>query len=172
MINIIAAVAKNGVIGSDGRIPWHIPEDMKYFRKTTTGGIIIMGRRSYEEIGRPLPERQNIIVSVSRTFCGKDLITARSLSHALELAEAFIRVNECSGEIFLCGGAKIYNEGLSVADRLYLTEIDREYDGDTFFPQFSRDEFRLISETRCDNAGLYFNVYDRIRNTDQVKSDI
>lgn len=161
MVNIIAAVAKNGVIGSGGSIPWKIPEDMKYFRHTTTGGIIIMGRRSYEEIGSPLPERQNIIVSGSRTFCGKDLMTARSLRHALELAEAFIRVHECSGEIFLCGGSQIYAEGLRIADRLYLTELDREYDGDVFFPQFSRDEFILFSETRCEDAGLSFKVYER-----------
>ncbi len=161
MINIIAAVAANGVIGSGGKIPWYIPQDMHYFRRITSGHIIIMGRRSFEEIGRPLPDRLNIVVSRSKSFRSSELITAKSLGQAVELAEKEIKNGKLRREIFLCGGAGIYREGLGIADRLYLTELDREYEGDVYFPHFSGKDFRLVSSERCDEAELCFNVYLR-----------
>ena len=165
MINIIAAVAANGVIGSGGKIPWHIPQDMNYFRRITSGHIIIMGRRSFEEIGRPLPDRLNIVVSRSKSFRSSGLITAKSLSQAVELAEKEIKNGKLRREIFLCGGAGIYREGLGIADRLYLTELDREYEGDVYFPHFSGKDFRLVSSERYDEAELSFNVYLRNVNS-------
>ncbi len=161
MISIIAAAAKNGVIGSGGRIPWRIPEDMAYFRETTTGSTVIMGRHTFEEIGDPLPERLNIVVSTSRSFCGQHLMTARSLDHAIELAHAFARSYDEFRDIFLCGGAAIYREGMEIAQRIYLTQLDDEYEGDTYFPRFTDKEFRLVSSRRCESARLSFNVYDR-----------
>ena len=100
MISIIVAVAKNGVIGSCGKIPWDIPEDKVYFKKITSGGIVIMGRRTFEEIGFPLPNRYNIVVSEKKNFCGENLRTSVNLENALELARTYALEN-CIDEIFL-----------------------------------------------------------------------
>lgn len=158
MISIIAAAAKNNVIGSGGRIPWNIPEDMAYFRRITTGGAVIMGRRTYEDIGRPLPKRLNIVISSKRRFIGDDLLTAVSLADAIDLAKSSGRDN-----IFLCGGGAVYREGLDIADRIYLTRINRDYEGDVFFPEISEKDFRLVSEEYCKEADITFYVYDRKR---------
>lgn len=162
MINIIAAVAKNGVIGSDGKIPWNIPEDKSYFKKITLGGIVIMGRRTFEEIGFPLPDRYNIIVSKQKNFFGEKLITATSLDNALELARIYGKEHGIE-EIFLCGGEKIYAQGLHFADRIYLTELNDEYEGDTFFPKFSTDEFCLSEQICVCDAKLCFCVYEHCK---------
>lgn len=158
MICIIAAAASNGVIGAGGRIPWDIPEDMAYFRKTTYGGAVIMGRKTYEEIGRPLPGRLNIVVTSNKEFKADGVMSANSLAKAVELAKS-------SGkeDIFLCGGASIYREGLDIAERIYLTVINKEYDGDVFFPEFSDKEFVLFSSETCETAHITFRVYDRIK---------
>lgn len=162
MISIIACAAKNRVIGSGGDIPWDIPADRAYFRKITTGGVVIMGRKTYESIGFPLPDRYNIVVSRSRRFSGEMLRTAGSLEEALELALAYAEKHEKISGIFLCGGERIYAEGLKYAQRIYLTELDREWDGDRFFPEFSSGDFRLVKRTYGDVPGLCFSVYERI----------
>ncbi len=160
MINIIVATAENGVIGSGGKIPWDIPEDKAYFKKITSGGIIIMGRKTFEEIGFPLPNRYNIVVSEKKNFCGENLRTAVSLDDALEIARIHAEENG-NDEIFLCGGEKIYRQGMKYAQRMYITEIKGKYDGDTFFPEFDREEFRL-SERICICGGkLSFCIYER-----------
>ncbi|MBQ1433319.1 MAG: dihydrofolate reductase [Ruminococcus sp.] len=156
MISIIAAVSRNGVIGADGKIPWDIPEDMAYFSRTTTGGAVIMGRRTYEDIGRPLPERYNIILSAKLKKAPEGTVLADNLEKAIELAENSGREN-----IFLCGGAAVYREGLAIADRIYLTVIDRDYEGNVFFPKFSEKDFRLTSCEKCPSAPITFRVYDR-----------
>lgn len=160
MISIIAAVAENGVIGSDGKIPWDIPEDKAYFKKITSGGIVIMGRRTFEEIGFPLPNRYNIVVSGNKDFCGENLRTAVNLDHALELARIYANENS-TDDIFLCGGEKIYSQGMKYAQRMYITEINGSYDGDTFFPEFSRDEFRLSERICMSDGKLSFCIYER-----------
>lgn len=166
MISIIAAAAKNGVIGSNGRIPWDIPEDRAHFRKITSGGIVIMGRRTYEEIGSPLPDRFNIVVSASRSFSGRSLRTAGSLRKALAIAA--VRARKTGEQVFLCGGGKIYARGLKYASRIYLTELDDEYSGDAFFPKFSKKSFRCVSRTRSDELRLCFCVYERAMSTRAV----
>ena len=160
MISIIAAMAKNRIIGANGTLPWSIPQDMEYFRKVTDGGTIIMGRRTFESIGKALPGRLNIVISGSRSFCGEYLMTARSLEQALDLARAYSRKQESFSQVFLCGGAEIYRQGLNIADRIYLTEIDAEFEGDVFFPELP-DKFSLISSQRCEEAGLSFNIYEK-----------
>lgn len=162
MISIIAAAAKNGVIGSGGDIPWDIPADRAYFRKITTGGVVIMGRRTYESIGFPLPDRYNIVVSRSKHFSGKMLRSAESLEKAIMLARAYAEKHRGISGIFLCGGERIYAEGLKYAQRIYLTELDDRFDGDRFLPEFSSDEFTLTSRTRDEGSRLYFSVYDRV----------
>ena len=162
MVSIIAAVAKNGVIGSCGRIPWNIPEDMEYFRKVTIGGIVIMGRKTYEEIGRPLPERFNIIVSQSKNFSGDNLRTVRSLEEAISLGEQYADKNGIQSRIFLCGGQRIYSQGMKYAKRLCLTEIDADYNGDAFFPELDRERFRLESKIIGKTPGVKFCVYEAV----------
>ena len=163
-VNIIAAVASDGTIGKNGSIPWDIPEDRSYFRRLTTGNVCIMGRRTFESIGRPLPERQCIVVSSEREYTGEMLCSAISLREAIEKANAYITENSPSASIFLCGGSRIYSEGLELACRLYLTELDRPYHGDTLFPEFSSEDFICISRRSAETPGCTFAVYERTGN--------
>ncbi|SFD16056.1 dihydrofolate reductase [Ruminococcus albus] len=162
MICIIAAVAANGVIGSNGSIPWDIPEDRQYFRDITQGGAVIMGRLTYESIGRLLPGRYNIVVSGSTDYTGRMLKTVSNLDEAIKAAETYIH-RKREGHIFLCGGAEIYRQGLRYADKLYLTELYDEYEGDVYFPEFSRNEFNCVSCDVHNELKLRFCVYERIK---------
>ena len=128
MISLIVAYAKNHVIGNKGCIPWRIKGEQKRFKELTTGNVVIMGRRSYEEIGHPLPNRMNIIVSNTRKFEAENCMTAGSLKEAIEMAG--------DREIFISGGARLYEESLPYVEKMYVTEIDCEIEGDTYFPDF------------------------------------
>lgn len=130
---LIVAVARNGVIGRDGRLPWHLPEDLKHFKRTTNGHAIIMGRKTHESIGRPLPGRRNVVVTRgSARFEGCE--TASSLEEAIALAR---QTDDCP---FVIGGASLYERALPFATEVYLTEIDEDIEGDTRF-ELSLDEF-------------------------------
>ena len=134
MISIIVAVAKNGVIGKAGKMPWKIPGEQRQFKELTTGHVVIMGRKSFEEIGHPLPDRKNIVVSKTKVFSGENLITAKSLEEALTLAG--------KEEIFIAGGAELFQKALPLADRIYITYVDLEVpNGDRFFPDFPEEEY-------------------------------
>lgn len=123
---LIVAVARNGVIGRAGTLPWHLSEDLRHFKQTTSGHAIIMGRRTYESIGRPLPKRRNIVVTRSGApFEGCE--TATSLPEAIALAR---ETDDCP---FIIGGASLYAEALPIATEVHLTRIDHDYEGDTFF---------------------------------------
>ncbi len=158
-INIISAVSANGVIGKNGKIPWNIPEDMQYFRDTTKGNVVIMGRKTFESIGIPLSQRFNIVVSKNKLYMDKNMLSATSLEEALEIAGEYASQNNC--EIFLCGGSRIYSEGIKYADRLYLTELDFECEGDVFFPSFDKKCYTLIKSDYHADLGLKFNIYER-----------
>lgn len=162
MTAIIAAVSRGGVIGANGSIPWDIPEDRAYFRELTTGGAVIMGRLTYESIGRPLTGRLNIVISHSRHYSGRLLLTAEGLDEAVETAENVLRCRGMSGDVFICGGSAVYRQGLALADRLYLTELYDEYDGEVYFPEFSRSEFVLTSCDDRPELRLRFCIYDRV----------
>ena len=134
MISIIVAVSKDGAIGKGGEMPWKIPGEQQQFKELTTGNVVIMGRRSYEEIGHPLPNRKNIVVSKTKVFSGENLITAKSLEEALSLAG--------EEEIFIAGGAELFQKALPLADRIYITYVDLEVpDADRFFPDFPEEEY-------------------------------
>ena len=135
MIAVIAAVSENGVIGKNGSIPWHIPGDLAFFRKLTTGNTVIMGRNTYESIGHPLPGRYNIIVSSNIRISAENCITAVSRAR--------------TQDIFICGGHRLYSEAIGLADRLYITEIAAYYDGDTYFPPFDKSRYKrtVLSHT-------------------------
>ena len=135
----IAAMSLNRVIGAGNKIPWHLPEDFKWFKKMTTGQVIVMGRKTFESIGKPLPNRTTVVLTRSpRSISG--VITAPSL-HAIDpIAPAF-----AGREIFICGGGAVYAEALPACSDLYLTLVKRTVDGDTFFPPFE-NEFELVEE--------------------------
>lgn len=151
-IAIIAAMAKNRVIGRAGRIPWDLPEDRRHFRELTEGNVVVMGRRTYEEIGHPLPGRTTYLVSSTYRIEQENCHTVTSLGEVYD--------REQDHRIFICGGAMLYQEALPLADCIYLTELSWEVEGDTFFPQIEEDIFRM---TECDKreGGYSFLTYER-----------
>ncbi len=156
-LSIIAAVARNRVIGQGNRLPWHLPEDLQHFRRLTMGHAILMGRRTYESIGRPLPGRTTVILSRDPHYRVEGCLTATSLEQALGL---------CTGdpEVFCVGGAELYAQALPLAGRVYLTEIQREYAGDAFFPELSPqawEETHREVHTRPDGLEYHFVTYRR-----------
>lgn len=134
MIALIAAVSKNGIIGNKGRIPWKIKGEQKRFKELTWGNVVVMGRRSYEEIGKPLPGRTTIVVSNTLELNEENCFTAGSLLEAVKLAG--------QRDVYISGGYGLYREALLLAEKLYLTEIDMEIEGDTYFPYFDKHLFR------------------------------
>lgn len=146
MISLIVACAKNNVIGNKGHIPWDLPEDRQRFKKLTLGSVVIMGRRTFEEIfdkfGRGLPDRETIVVSKTQDFNGVQLYTVRSLEDALLLAQK----NFSEKDIFICGGESIYKEAITkkLVEKMYITKVNLEPEGDTFFPQFDESEFEVV----------------------------
>lgn len=155
MLSLIVARSKNNIIGKDGKIPWRIKGEQKQFKDLTTGNTVIMGRRSYEEIGHPLPNRMNIVVSNTRHFEGENLSTASSLKEAIELAG--------DGNIYIAGGYGLFKEAIPLVDKMYITEVDIEVeDGDTSFPNFNKDDFDIeILETLGDEIKYTRTVYTR-----------
>lgn len=135
----IAAMSENRVIGAAGKIPWHLPEDFKWFKRMTTGQVIVMGRKTFESIGKPLPNRTTIVLSRSR-FCPPGVRTASDLSR-IDLTDSAI----AGRDIFICGGAQVYAQALPLCSDLYLTLVKRVVEGDTFFPPFE-DRFELAEE--------------------------
>ena len=146
-ISIIAAQSINHVIGNAGSIPWKIPEDLRKFKETTTGHVIVMGRKTFESIGKPLPNRINIIISRSITNPPPNTMVAHSLGNALELA----RQKE-SSEIFVIGGGEIYSQAIKLADRLYITTVGVTLEGDTFFPPYSEFTKTITEEHFISNS--------------------
>ena len=154
-------MAKNRVIGANGAIPWHLPNELKLFKSLTMGHHIVMGRKTYESIGRLLPGRTTVIVTKQRDYAVPGAIVAHSIEEALA---ACTNDDEC----FVIGGAELFRETLPVADRLYLTVVDAEPAGDTFMPEFDMDRWRETSSQSFaadeKHAHPYrFTVYDRIR---------
>ena len=160
MISIIVAVAQNGVIGDKNSLLWHISEDLRFFKRTTSGHPVIMGRKTYESLGRPLPNRTNVVIS--RTIGEIEGCTVvRSLEEAIALFPA-------EEEVFVIGGAQIYALALDVADRFYLTRVGHDYEGDTSFPAWDESKWKLISREAFEQGEKYpypfaFETYDRIK---------
>ena len=134
MIELIAAAGRNGVIGAENRLLWRIPEDFAHFRRTTMGAPVVMGRRTWESIGRALPGRVNIVVSRRAPALPEGVLAARSLEKALALAAG-------SPRIFVIGGGEIYRQAMPLADRIWLTRIDADFEGDAFLPTIPRGRF-------------------------------
>lgn len=170
MIALIVAYAKNRVIGNKGQIPWRIKGEQKRFKELTTGNVVVMGRRSYEEIGRPLPNRMTYVVSSTKNFDEEGVKTVRSLQEAIEdAAGEDARITEESGvkqdrNIYVSGGAGLYKEAIDVVDVMYNTEIDAEIEGDTYFPEFDRYAFTKTVD-KCVEGELPYQyvTYTRIK---------
>ncbi len=157
-ISLIAALSENRVIGKNGKIPWHISADLKRFKKLTRGHIIIMGRKTYESIGRLLPDRTNIIVTRDPNYQVKGAIVSHSLDEAIKNSLLEIQNWKLPDEIFIIGGAQIYQQAMPIADRLYLTIVKGKFEGDTFFPDYSA--FNKIIERKEGKEGQY--IYESI----------
>lgn len=159
MISIIAAMAENRAIGINNSLPWHLPADLRHFRQLTIGHHVIMGRRNYESIGKPLPDRHNIVVTRNPEYRAPGCQVKNSLEKAL-------RDIQNDPEIFIIGGAEIYRQALSVADRIYLTLVHAEINGDIYFPEFDMRDWKETIRTRheADERNSYpysFVTYDR-----------
>lgn len=156
-IVLIAAFAQNRVVGINNALPWHLPEDLKYFKRTTTGKAIIMGRKTYDSIGRPLPNRTNIVISRNSELKIEGVKVVDSLQAAIDLAKEVNFINGVE-EVMVIGGASIYEEALPLADRLYITHVHAEVDGDAYFPEVDFSQWEKVS---CeDYAASETNPYD------------
>jgi len=152
MIALVVAMAENRVIGKNNQLIWHLPADLKHFKNLTTGHPIIMGRKTFESIGKPLPNRTNIVVTRQEDFRPEGCLVAHSLSEALMMAQ------QLDAEIFVIGGAEIYKQAMFLADTIYLTEVHQEFEGDTFFPEI--DTLLWIETDREEHKADEKNPYD------------
>jgi len=154
---LIVAVAQHGVIGKNNTLPWHLPEDLKRFRALTMGHHIIMGRKTYESLGRLLPGRTTVIVTRNRQYSVEGALIAHTLQEAIQLCGD-------DPEVFLIGGAELFADGLKLADKLYLTTIDAEYEGDVFFPEFDPAAWQKVSQethTSANELAFSYITYTR-----------
>ena len=159
MISIIAAMDKNRLIGQEGRIPWRLPADLAYFKRLTLGHPVIMGRRTFESIGEPLSDRQNVIITANQGYQKKGCAILHSMEDALDFC--------MDKDVFIIGGAQIYREFLPYAERLYITLIDDTFSGDSYFPEIDGNLWKLISKTQGERNeknpyDYYFLVYERM----------
>ena len=154
---IIVAAAQNGIIGRNNALPWHLPEDLRYFKRRTLGKPIVMGRKTYESIGRPLPGRTNIVISRNAGFAADGIKVVRSLDEALRLADDIAQIDGVD-ELVVIGGAEIYREALPRAERLYLTEVHAVIQGDAVLPDIDWAQWREVGRER--HAAEAPNPYD------------
>ncbi len=159
---MIAAVAQNGVIGAEGGLPWRLPSDLKRFKMVTLGRPVIMGRKTHESIGRPLPGRTNIVVSRRAGISSPGVWFTGSLAQAIDLAHR----EGGEGEVFVIGGGQLYAEAMPLADRLYITHVAATPEGDTRFPHIDPDDWQIASSETIkagenDSASMEFVVYRR-----------
>jgi len=166
ILSIIVAVAENGVIGKDNKLIWSLPADMKFFKEKTTGHFIITGRKNYESIPekyRPLPNRTNIIITRQKNYhAGQGTVVVSSIEEALTYAQA----HNDKEEVFIIGGAEIFNQVLPVCNKVYLTRIHHHFEGDVFFNDLPEDEWKLIhsEERAADEKNKYpytFQTWER-----------
>lgn len=156
-LSIIVAQAQNRVIGINNNLPWHLPEDLRYFKQVTMGKPIIMGRKTFDSIGRPLPGRTNIVITRDGSYQPEGVKVVNSLEAARELAESICTIDGCD-EAMVIGGAQIYEQALSLADRLYLTQVHADVNGDAWFPAFHPGDWMEMG--RDDFTASGHNPYD------------
>lgn len=160
MISHIAALSKNRVIGSHGGLPWRLSEDLKYFKAMTLNKCVIMGRKTFESLGRPLPSRRNVVITRDREWGHPDCDVFHDIDSAIEHCKRLHRT--FGDEIMIAGGGEIFKQTLSLADRLYLTIIDTDFIGDAFYPEWEQD-FTLVEQKPSEEKGLHFTfcIFER-----------
>lgn len=162
MISLILAMSQNRVIGKNNRLPWRLPADMAFFKQTTMGHPVVMGRKTYESIGKPLPGRRNIILTRDRNFQAG----GSEICHSIEEVLTMVRAGE-EQEFFIIGGDSVYSAFFPMADRLYVTCIEHDFEGDAFFPEIDSRKWRLVSKTSGETNGknpykYSFLIYETI----------
>ena len=158
MISLLVAHDPDRVIGKDNELPWHIPEDLAYFKKMSMGKAMVMGRKTFESIGRPLPGRLNIIVTRNEAYAAEGVVVVHDVQEAIAIAKAF------SDEVMIIGGAEIFRMTMEIADRLYITYIQKKFEGDTFFPAYETEwKLTSTSEDHITKEGIPYSflVYER-----------
>lgn len=143
-VSLLLAASENNVIGKDNQLPWHLPEDLKFFKNLTWGLPILMGRKTFDSIGKPLPGRKSIVITRQTGWQHDGVVVVHSVEEAVRQAEGF-----GAKEIFVIGGAEIFNTTLPSADRIYLTRIHHEFEGDVFFPPLAGDDWNLSASRFC-----------------------
>ncbi|MFC4022991.1 dihydrofolate reductase [Oceanobacillus longus] len=161
MISLLVAMDKNHVIGLNNGMPWHLPKDLRFFKEKTTGNTIIMGRKTYNSMGGALPNRENVVLTRSKLEIPENVKVIDQLQIITEW-----NTNHPEKEYFIIGGGNIFNQVIDIADRMYITWIDESFDGDTYFPTFSKDEWHLTSKVKGERNDTnpydyYFLQYDR-----------
>lgn len=161
MISLIVAASINNAIGKENQLLWHLPNDLKFFKNTTWGGVVIMGRKTFESVNKPLPGRTNIVITKQPDWNAENVEVANSLDDALEKATALN-----FKEIFIIGGGEIYKQSIEIANRIYLTKVHTEIDGDTFFPDLNNDwkmisnrDFKSDEKNKFDHS---FQIWERV----------
>ncbi|MCK9309326.1 MAG: dihydrofolate reductase [Candidatus Cloacimonetes bacterium] len=156
-ISIIVALDNNSLIGKQGKLPWHIPEDLAWFKEQTMGKIVVMGRKTWLSIGKPLPGRRNIVLTTDKDFSAEGAEIAYSVEEIMAIAK--------HNEVFITGGAEVFKQFLPLTDKLYLSFIDATFEGDTHFPPYDKEEWVLASHKSILSATGYpisFNIYSKI----------
>jgi len=157
-ISLIAAMDRNRIIGHDNDLPWHLPSDLQWFKKNTLGKPILMGRKTFDSIGRPLPGRTNIVLTRDTTFQADGCVVVHNVDEALKAASDYVSDID-KGEVVVIGGGQLFEMLIDVADRLYLTRIDSDFKGDTFFPKIELSEWNVLwQEELLKSAGSLFDI--------------
>jgi dihydrofolate reductase len=156
IVSHIVAVSRNFVIGKNNRLPWRVPDDMRYFQKVTDGHIVIMGRKNYEANGKALKNRTNIVITRNREFNPDDALVTYDIDKALDIARSFH-----PEEVFIVGGGEIYRQTLDLADRIYITVIETEVEGDAFYPGINIPSYTIVSRIhkKADGENPYDQTY-------------
>ena len=155
-ISIIVAIARDGAIGRDNKLLWHLSSDLKHFKSITSGHTIIMGRKTFESIGRALPNRRNIVISRQTDLIIEGVDVFNSLDNALKAVNS-------EQEVFVIGGGNIYEQTMDIASKLYLTVVDHVFEADTFFPPINKDNWELVSSESNEEKGLNFRFENYIK---------
>ena len=163
-LSILVAMAKTRVIGRDNRLPWHLPADLKHFKFLTMGQTIVMGRKTYESIGKPLPGRANVVITRQTDYEIPGAVVVNSLEDALLVCEETSTIDT---ENFIIGGEKLYQQTIKICQRMYITEIQSNFDGDVFFPQFDPGDWEEMQRDKHVDGNLeyHFVVLDRKSST-------
>jgi dihydrofolate reductase len=161
ILSQVAAMARNRVIGKNNKLPWNLPEDMKFFREKTKGHILILGRKTFDSLGKPLPGRMHIVISRQALTSENPLVI-----YVTNLQQGFEEIKRISAswpdEVMIIGGSEIYRQTLPLIDRIYLTVIDQDFDGDAHFPEFSEKEFSLLEQRNfTEPMPFSFRIYER-----------